>query len=57
MMQWGEVHKMEQGCLSMLSDNLFSQTNYTEEGFKNFLISHMLVRKLELFKEIKLYEK
>jgi len=41
----------------MLGEVLFSQTDFTEEALKNYLTSHLLVRKLELFKEIKLYEK
>lgn len=57
MMQWVEVHKMEQGCLNMLAEVLFSQQDFNEDTLKNYLTSHLLVRKLELFKEIKLYEK
>lgn len=41
----------------MIAENLFSAKNYSIEEFKNYLTSHFLIRKLELFKEIRLYEK
>ena len=52
-----EVHKIESGCLGMIAQNLFGVKSFTVEEFKNYMISHFLMRKLELLKEIKLYER
>lgn len=45
-MQWVEVHKMEQGCLGMLEEVHFGVSGFSAEGFRNYLVSHLLVRKL-----------
>lgn len=44
-MNFREVLLLEQGCLSMLANNVFSTKN-TKDDIRNYLISHLLIRKL-----------
>jgi hypothetical protein len=41
-----EVYKIEQGCLGMLSESYFSSKIFSADEFKNYLLSHFLIRKL-----------
>ena len=41
----------------MIGQNVFSAKGFSMDELKNYLISHFLNRKLELFKEIRLFEK
>lgn len=49
-MQFVEVHKIEQGCLGMIGETLFGSKKITFDDIKNYIVSHFLIRKLELFK-------
>lgn len=53
-MLFNEVHKIEAGCLGMLGQSLFGP-RHTLDDLKNYLISHFLLRKLELFRDLRLY--
>jgi hypothetical protein len=55
-MVYREVQLIEQGCNSLLHANVFKVTN-TVDDIKNYLISDMLIRKLNLYKLIALEDK
>lgn len=55
-MVFREVQLIEQGCMVMLQQNVFSTSN-TKEDIKNYLISHTLIRKLQLYKSFTLEDK
>jgi hypothetical protein len=47
---------LEQGCLAMLHENVFG-LSATKEDIKNYLISHLLIRKLELYRLVSTIDK
>ena len=48
-MNFRQILLLQQGCLSMLYENIRKPTA-TKEDLKNYFISHYLIRKLELYK-------
>jgi hypothetical protein len=53
-MLFNEVHKVEAGCLGMLAQSLFGP-RHTQDDLKNYLVSHFLLRKLELLRDLRLH--
>ena len=49
-MQFREVYKLEQTCIEMLEKEVFG-TKCTEAALKNYIKSHFLLRKLELYRD------
>lgn len=50
-MLWREVYKIEQSCFDMIRENLFS-SRCNEEVVEEYLTSHFLLRKLELYRDV-----
>lgn len=55
-MNYRQVLLIEQGCLAMLSKVVFGEKCNKEE-LKNYMVSHLLVRKLQFYRQIAEIEK